>query len=162
MQSRARRSVCQENIGRVVKAMNSYANLYETYPAGGKINSPEPDDWIHWQTQWRSLSDSAIARWIPGFKESNLRCPRDAKVKFRAYQFSYSMHGLCENRGRAQIQHPSTAALIVEEESPNDGYFAEGSPGDKHASRHQGKGFIGFVDGHGELIAPNGLPKQQF
>jgi hypothetical protein len=157
--ARTQRRVCQQNIQRIVKAMNGFENLNGQYPSGGKINSETPSDWIHWQVQRRGLSNSSIAAWIPGFNDAKLQCPLDKQIKLRPYQFSYSMHGYCENRARTQIQNPSKTALIVEEEKPNDGYFAEGSAGDKRATRHRGKGFVGFVDEHVELIGPDKLPK---
>jgi len=159
MGARAQRRLCQQNVQQIVKAMNAYENLNGHYPSGGKITSETPSDWIYWQVQRRSLSDSSIAGWIPGFNGAKLQCPLDKQIKLRPYQFSYSMHGYCENRTRAQIRNPSKAALIVEEEKPNDGYFAEGSAGDKRATRHRGRGFVGFVDGHVELIGPDKLPK---
>ncbi len=148
-------ALCAGNLKGLSQAFLSYGQQTTRYPLAARLGSFQPDDWIYWQMQKRALADSAIAPYLPRFSAAKLRCDKDAKCRFRPYQFSYTMSAAFEHRGADDVPNPATTPLLCEEANPNDGCWAAGSAADRLADRHGGKASAGFADGHVQLVRPS-------
>ncbi len=157
-------AVCAGNLRGLSEAFLSYGRENTRFPLAARLGSLQPDDWIYWQMQKRSLADSAMAPYLPRFDEAKLRCAKDEKCRFRPYQFSYTMNAAFEHRGADDVPRPTTTPLLFEEANPNDGCCAAGSAADRFTDRHRGKAWAGFPDGHVQLVTPTylvgALPKE--
>ncbi len=147
-------ALCAGNLKGLSQGFLSYCQENTCYPLAARLGSFQPDDWIYWQMQKRALADSAIAPYLPRFDAVKLRCAKDAKCRFRPYQFSYTMNAAFEHRGANDVPIPATTPLLCEEANPNDGCCVVGSAADRLTGRHGGKGWAGFADGHVQWMAP--------
>jgi hypothetical protein len=154
LKARRLNALCAGNLKGLSQAFLSYGQQSTRYPLAARLGSLQSDDWIYWQVQKRALADSAIAPYLPRFDAAKLRCAKDARCRFRPYQFSYSMNAAMEHRGTGDVPRPATTPLLFEEASPNDGCCAAGSAADRLTDRHGAKGWAGFADGHLELVLP--------
>ncbi len=148
-------ALCAGNLKGLSEAFLGYGQQTTRYPLAARIGSLQPDDWIYWQMQKRALADSAIAPYLRGFNPAKLRCAKDAKCRFRPYQFSYTMNAAFEYRGADDVPSPATTPLLCEEANPNDGCWAAGSAADRLTDRHGGKASAGFADGHVQMVTPS-------
>lgn len=164
----ARTAKCISNMREITTAVILYADENDRFPAVGSlsIDVENPEDWIYWRdTRNMRLRDSPIAPYVGGHVSKELlRCPEDDddELDQRDYGFSYSMNGRIagntnllnlagSTNGRLEnIPNPSRTAVIIDEQSPDDGHYVP-NPANLVADRHQGKGTIGFADGHVEL-----------
>ena len=165
--------------------------------SGGSDYGPHPEDWIYWQIKYapnyRNISESAIGKYLGGNNNQEaiiklMRCPTDTDAVLRqphpasdaaegGYTFSYTENAEMSLRKITTVKRSAEKLLLVEENSPNDGRWAPGTPAntpsaDALSVRHgkgplpsgynqyapQVNGKIGinvpaaFCDGHGEII----------
>jgi len=139
----------------LITGFDGYLQVNRRLPAAGRLGPPNPDDWIYWQAD-SQVSESQIARHMTNFGGSLLRCPADTEFRHRSYPYSYSMNAAAENLPMQALQDPKSVALLFEEQTPNDGACALGSPADVLANRHAGRSMAGFLDGHVERVTKRG------
>jgi len=147
----ARRKACQNNIRQLLGCFDGYLKDNGRLPAAARSKITNDQDWIFWQPN-RALEDSAIAHYTLKFDTNLLRCPGDDRVRYRTYQYSYTMNAHLEKQQKARLTRSKPLILIYEENDPNDGACAAGSSSDIVTTRHNAKSNAGFLDGHVERI----------
>ena len=179
----ARTAKCISQVRQVTTAVILYGDENGRFPFVGSqsIDPRHPEDWVYWRDEAdMRLRDSPIAPYVGGQITKELfRCPEEnaEELDERDYPFSYAMNGrVAGNSARLGFQDgtngrfenipsPSRTAVIVDEgregnPPPDDGHFAPGS--NFVTDRHQGKGPIGFADGHVELYTDQEAKNEEF
>jgi prepilin-type processing-associated H-X9-DG protein len=91
----AKQTECLSNLRGLGSAMLAYTNDNDgVLPAGARITDPIAEDWIYWQSN-RTVSKSAIARYLSPTPPQALRCPSDdfaIREVQMGYLFSYVMN----------------------------------------------------------------------
>ncbi len=151
----ANQVACLSNLRQLGMAMVMYANDNQgRFPRHANCFSPQPEDWIYYQTSYRDITQSAIALYINGWNDAIVRCPADdwtarPRILDEAYHYSYTINQLCScDSGLSQpirysdVKFPSDKMLMVDEdaESLDDGnwspYYLNNSLENMLAIRH--------------------------
>jgi prepilin-type N-terminal cleavage/methylation domain-containing protein/prepilin-type processing-associated H-X9-DG protein len=135
----ARMVACQSNLRQVGMAMVMYTNENkQRFPFHADGGGMHREDWVHWQKS-RDPKESAVARYIGGFKADVFRCPSDdVRVRPRGnpterYEYTYTFNFLFASNPQpgmpqvraGRVRNASEKILVVEEDdmSLDDGNF---------------------------------------
>jgi prepilin-type N-terminal cleavage/methylation domain-containing protein/prepilin-type processing-associated H-X9-DG protein len=171
---------CLNDLNQLGKAFMMYqGDFADTFPAPGSrgVYGPQPEDWI-----WCDVTQSSISPFIAGFNPRVFTCPLDYEAlrlqslgvaPGNPYRYSYSLTSYDLTNGTnpgmstiitperkvypfraSSIVSPAQKIMLVDEDRTtiNDSRWVPVS--DLIASRHDGKGYITFADGHNQLVTP--------
>jgi prepilin-type processing-associated H-X9-DG protein len=176
---------CLNNLNQLGKAFMLYhGDFADTFPAPGSrsVYGPQPEDWIWWE-YGRDVSQSSIAPFISGFNARVFTCTLDYEAlrlqgvgiaAGNAYRYSYSLTSYDLNNGinpgmstiitqqrqvypfrASSIVNPAQKIMLVEEDRSTIDDSRWVPPDNLVASRHDGKGYVTFADGHNQLVTPS-------
>lgn len=173
----AKTAKCTSNIRQITSAVILFGDETGRLPYGASlgVDPNHAEDWVYWRdSRDFRIRDSPIAPYVGGAVTKELfQCPEDEELLDREYGLSYAMNGhIAGNsdalgygndgvQGRFQnIPTPSRTIIMVDEESPDDGHFSPDS--NSVATRHEGKGTLGFADAHVLVMTDEEATQQEF